>query len=86
MSAIQGAPSVLGVCGAGTMGAGIAQLGCMAGMRTRLHDPDPAALERGVDGIARRLEREVTRGRLDAQRASVARDRLMPAPILDELA
>ena len=32
---------ILGVVGAGTMGAGIAQLGCAAGMRTLLHDPAP---------------------------------------------
>ena len=38
----------LGVAGAGTMGAGIAQLGVTAGMETLLHDPDPEALERGL--------------------------------------
>ena len=37
---------ILGVVGAGTMGAGIAQLGAEAGMRTLLHDPDPDALTR----------------------------------------
>jgi len=36
--------TVLGVVGAGTMGAGIAQLGAAAGMRTLLHDPMPDAL------------------------------------------
>ena len=35
----------LGVVGAGTMGAGIAQLGCLAGLDTVLHDPLPEALE-----------------------------------------
>ena len=34
-------PRSIGVVGAGTMGAGIAQLACLAGARTLLHDPDP---------------------------------------------
>ncbi|UGS37630.1 3-hydroxyadipyl-CoA dehydrogenase [Capillimicrobium parvum] len=38
------------------MGAGIAQLACQAGARTLLYDPDPAALERGVERIAKRLK------------------------------
>ena len=36
---------ILGVVGAGTMGAGIAQLGCAAGLETRLLDPDERALD-----------------------------------------
>ena len=39
-------PSVLGVVGAGTMGAGIAQVACVAGFETHLHDPIPETLER----------------------------------------
>ena len=39
-------PQRLGVVGAGTMGAGIAQLGVQAGIATWLHDPFPEALER----------------------------------------
>ena len=46
--------TVLGVVGAGTMGAGIAQLGCQAGVETRLLDADPAALERARASIAKR--------------------------------
>ena len=37
---------VIGVLGAGTMGAGIAQLGCRSGAQTLLYDPIPEALER----------------------------------------
>ena len=44
----------LGVVGAGTMGAGIAQLGCQAGEDTVLLDPDAAALERAEASIAKR--------------------------------
>ncbi len=48
----------LGVVGAGTMGAGIAQLGCQAGERTLLLDADPATLERARERIAKRLDAE----------------------------
>src|SRR5687768_12578485 len=37
-------PQRIGVVGAGTMGAGIAQLGVQAGLETWLQDPDPQAL------------------------------------------
>jgi len=49
-------PQRLGVVGAGTMGAGIAQLGVMAGMETWLHDPFPEALERGERYVRRYAE------------------------------
>ncbi|MEO8230075.1 MAG: 3-hydroxyacyl-CoA dehydrogenase NAD-binding domain-containing protein [Chloroflexota bacterium] len=52
---------VIGVVGAGTMGAGIAQLALEAGLRVLIHDPDPAAVRRAgdriEDGIARRTRR-----------------------------
>jgi 3-hydroxybutyryl-CoA dehydrogenase len=58
-------PSVLGVVGAGTMGAGIAQLGAAAGIETRLHDPVPDALERGLEGARKGLAKFAEKGRLD---------------------
>lgn len=61
----------LGVVGAGTMGAGIAQLGCAAGIATVLHDPLPAALEQGEAGVRRGLERWLEKGRVDEQAAGL---------------
>jgi 3-hydroxybutyryl-CoA dehydrogenase len=80
------APAILGVAGAGTMGSGIAQLGCVAGIETRLHDPDAQALERGHDRILRQLDREVSRGRMDEAAAGRAREHLRTAPALQDLA
>jgi 3-hydroxybutyryl-CoA dehydrogenase len=57
------APRTLGVVGAGTMGAGIAQLGAGAGMRTLLHDPIPQALEKGVERARGGLRKWAERGR-----------------------
>jgi 3-hydroxybutyryl-CoA dehydrogenase len=72
----------LGVVGAGTMGAGIAQLGCAAGFQTLLHDPLPEALEAGERRVRDGLERWVAKGRADA----AAADLLGTAPALDDLA
>jgi 3-hydroxybutyryl-CoA dehydrogenase len=80
------APAVIGVCGAGTMGAGIAQLACQAGARTLLHDPDPDALTRGLSAIERHLSRAVERGRLSRQAADGALARLHAAEGVDDLA
>ncbi|MBA3263523.1 MAG: 3-hydroxybutyryl-CoA dehydrogenase [Thermoleophilaceae bacterium] len=62
---------ILGVVGAGTMGAGIAQLGCAAGMRTVLHDPLPEALEAGEHRVRDGLERWAAKGRADAAAAQL---------------
>lgn len=75
----------VGVAGAGTMGAGIAQLACLAGFETRLHDPDPAALERGHGRLRADLSRGAARGRWSEREAAEAEARLAAAPSLDEL-
>jgi 3-hydroxybutyryl-CoA dehydrogenase len=70
------APRTVGVVGAGTMGAGIAQLAAQSGLDTMLHDAFPAALERGVQRIEAAWERRPVEG---------ARDRLRTAERLDDL-
>jgi 3-hydroxybutyryl-CoA dehydrogenase len=52
------------VLGAGTMGAGIAQLAVQSGARTLLHDPAEEALERGLNNARERIERGIEKGRL----------------------
>lgn len=79
-------PTMVGVAGAGTMGAGIAQLGCLAGARTLLHDPIPEALDRGIEQIRRHLERGAERGRYGPEEAAAAAERLERAPALEDLA
>jgi 3-hydroxybutyryl-CoA dehydrogenase len=65
-------PEVIGVVGAGTMGAGIAQLAAAAGARTLLHDPVPEARDRGLAQIADGLERWRAKGRLAREPGEVA--------------
>jgi len=64
------------------MGAGIAQLGAAAGMRTLLHDPIPEALERGAERVRSGLAEWVEKGRVGADAATW----LEPVSSLDELA
>ena len=52
-AAVGDAAAVIGVLGAGTMGAGIAQLACRSGAHALLYDPIPEALERGIRERAR---------------------------------
>jgi 3-hydroxybutyryl-CoA dehydrogenase len=72
----QDAARVIGVLGAGTMGAGIAQLACVSGARALMHDPLPDALARGRAGIEKALARGVERGRLSQDDATAALERL----------
>jgi len=57
---------VVGVIGAGTMGAGIAQLALEAGHEVILHDVDEAAIDRGRAKVHDGLERRAARLDLDA--------------------
>jgi 3-hydroxybutyryl-CoA dehydrogenase len=79
-------PKRLGVVGAGTMGAGIAQLGCLAGMETQLHDPIPEALEKGTASIHANIDKGAERGRWSPDDAAAAHELLTPAASLGELA
>src|SRR5437763_12997464 len=67
------------------MGAGIAQLGVLAGIETYLHDPFPEALERGGERVHRGLARGAERGRWSQDEATDAEARLVLAGSLEEL-
>src|SRR4051812_39158126 len=64
------------------MGAGIAQLGAAAAMRTLLHDPEPEALERGTEAARRGLAKWADKGEVGAD----AGELLEPVSKLDDLA
>ena len=78
-------PDVIGVLGAGTMGAGIAQLAAKAGAETLLYDPIEAALESGLGKARDGHAREAARGRLSAEEAAAASERLHPVSELGRL-
>jgi 3-hydroxybutyryl-CoA dehydrogenase len=76
----------IGVAGAGTMGAGIAQLACLGGYETVLWDPAPDALVAGAERLRADLDRGAARGRWSAADAEAAAALLAPTATLDELA
>ena len=63
----------IGVIGAGQMGAGIAQVAAQAEIAVVMHDVTPEMCKRGVDSIARNLDRMIERGRFKPDE----RDRVM---------
>ncbi|KAB5625623.1 3-hydroxybutyryl-CoA dehydrogenase [Pseudomonas putida] len=66
----------IAVIGAGTMGNGIAQVCAIAGFQVLLIDVSDAALERGVATLSKNLERQVSKGTLEADTAEAARTRI----------
>jgi 3-hydroxybutyryl-CoA dehydrogenase len=77
--------SRVGVVGAGTMGAGIAQVAALGGYETRLHDPVPAALEIGTDRLHRALAKGAAKGLWSEADADVAGGRVGAAVSLADL-
>ncbi|MBV8581449.1 MAG: 3-hydroxybutyryl-CoA dehydrogenase, partial [Candidatus Eremiobacteraeota bacterium] len=55
------------VVGAGQMGGGIAQVLAAKGHEVLLNDVDEARIRKGIDGIAKRLDRDVEKGRMTAE-------------------
>jgi 3-hydroxybutyryl-CoA dehydrogenase len=74
------------VIGTGAMGAGIAEVAARAGHAVRLHDARPEAAARAVEDLARRLDRDVARGRLDRAEAAAVLARVRVVDGLDDLA
>ncbi|NML18524.1 3-hydroxyacyl-CoA dehydrogenase [Azohydromonas caseinilytica] len=73
------------VIGAGSMGAGIAQLAAQAGHTVRLFDVHPGAAARALERIARDLDGAVQRGRMAAGERDAVRARLVAVERLEAL-
>ena len=76
----------IGVVGAGTMGAGIAEVVARSGSQVRLVDVDESALERGVGRLRQSLERVVERGKATREQADAMVQRIEPTTDLADLA
>jgi 3-hydroxybutyryl-CoA dehydrogenase len=77
---------VIGVVGAGTMGAGIAQIAAAAGHRVRLYDQRSGAAAEARDRIGTALAKRVAEGKLQSSQRDDALARLTPTTSLSELA
>src|ERR1700722_18184760 len=71
---------LVGVIGAGTMGAGIAQVAAIAGHRVLLADAVDGAARRAIDRIRERVKAQLAKGRLNAAPAALD---IPPAAIPD---
>lgn len=76
---------VVGVVGAGLMGAGIAQVAAQAGYQVWLYDVDEALLERGVQGVSASVGKLVAKGLVTDDLDTVL-GRITPTTELDRLA
>lgn len=70
--------TIVGVIGAGQMGAGIAQTAAQFGHQVMLTDVSLEVAEKGKAGIAKALEKLVSRGKLDAADAKTQLQRITP--------
>jgi 3-hydroxybutyryl-CoA dehydrogenase len=75
----------IGVLGAGTMGAGIAQVAAEAGLEVAVHDPVDGAFDRARTLIAGFLARRVQKEQLTEDEARGVLARLHPASSVEEL-
>jgi len=78
--------SVIGVIGAGTMGAGIAQVAAKAGHPVLLFDAMDGAAQRGLDGIAKGLSRLVTKGKMSQDDVDALTGRIQVINSLQDMA
>ncbi len=70
----------IAVCGAGTMGAGIAQVAAASGYDTLLFDIQPAMLDKARAQITQNLDAAVTKGRLQAADKTATLERIRFTP------
>ncbi|MCP4597750.1 3-hydroxyacyl-CoA dehydrogenase PaaH [Neptuniibacter sp.] len=76
----------IAVIGAGTMGAGIAQVAAAYGHPVILFDMNPEAIERGINGVKSGLERQVARGKMTQEALDELLARISPATDIAALA
>ena len=75
--------TVIGVVGAGAMGAGIAQVAAQAGHRVLLADAQRGAVERALAAMAKGLQALAERGKVSAEDARAVPARIQPAELMD---
>ena len=76
----------IGVLGAGTMGNGIAHAFARAGYGVILLDTEQRFLDRGIETIAKNLDREVKKGKISEADKAAALGRIRPVLDVRELA
>lgn len=76
----------IGVVGAGTMGNGITQVCAAAGLDVTMVDINEAAVKRGMDTIAKSLERLLSKQKISEADRNAALGRIKPTTRMEDLA
>jgi len=76
----------IGVVGAGQMGGGIAQVTAQAGIDVLMHDVSEELCHKGLDAIARNLDRMVQRGRFKPEERDRVISRIRTSTRIEDLA
>jgi 3-hydroxybutyryl-CoA dehydrogenase len=82
---VTGGGKRVGVVGAGTMGAGIAQIAALGGYETVIYELDGKALQQGLEHLRSGLRRGAERGRWSEQEAIDALERVETDTIIEVL-
>ena len=77
---------IVAIIGAGTMGAGIAQVAASAGHSVVMYDQETDAFDRAIEAITLSLNRRIERGRLSEDERDPIIARIQPAGTLQDLA
>ena len=77
--------AVVGVIGAGAMGAGIAQVAASYGHPVKLYDMSSQAVSNALHNLAKGLDKQVARGKVSAQQAQATLARIIAVSDLAEL-
>lgn len=78
--------AIVAVVGTGAMGAGIAQVAAAAGHPVKLLDNRPGAAQKAIDGIRAQFAKLADKGKMSAEAAQAAGERLIAVEQLAELA
>ena len=84
MSQLQPSDTVA-IIGAGTMGAGIAQVAANAGHQVYLFDINPDAVEQGINFLKNGLAKQVKRGKMTDEEVEAIIGRILPCSDLSDL-
>ena len=80
------ATNPVGVVGAGTMGAGIAQVAAKSGWNVRLYDIERSLVDQASQRITKRFERLVEKDRITAEDAVACNERITTTTSVEDLA
>ncbi|QSQ08403.1 3-hydroxybutyryl-CoA dehydrogenase [Koleobacter methoxysyntrophicus] len=75
----------VGIIGAGTMGSGIAQVFAQGGYRVVLRDINSDLIQKGINTIAKNLQRNVEKGKITAEKRDEILNRMQGSEDIEEL-